>query len=108
MVSSVGQPLTLCLANTGPPNYTCTQSRDVSHVTTATSRSGALIVGPGDSGGPVYQRFGANLKANGTITAEGNGPRCTNWAAQTTRTCSNTVYFTDVGPELSLWGLTVQ
>jgi hypothetical protein len=100
-VQNVDGPITLCL------NDPCTITRPISHVSDA-YKAGSLIVGSGDSGGPVYQYFGSTIKANGTITAQGGSQNCTNWFAQLPgRHCSAHVYFTQIANELALWGLIV-
>lgn len=77
---------------------------------TYTHNADPQTAGPGDSGGPVYQWFGSTIKAVGLLSrGDGAGPTatCSNWSAQVYRTCAGNYWFTDIGPLLALWGLTV-
>ena len=68
-------------------------------------------VGKGDSGGPVYQYFGSNIKAVGIASSIDNPTvTCVNWSAPNQapgRPCSNNVTFTEIAPLLAQWSLTV-
>jgi hypothetical protein len=71
-------------------------------------------VGPGDSGGPVYQYFGTTPKAVGIVTAGSSQAVCKDWDAQWVhshggqhRYCSNRLIFTNIANILQQWSLTV-
>lgn len=67
-------------------------------------------VGQGDSGGPVYGRFGGGLVALGIMSSLDNLPyvACTNWSVQVPgRQCSANMTFTAIAPLLAQWGVDV-
>ncbi|HEV7949048.1 MAG TPA: S1 family peptidase, partial [Glaciihabitans sp.] len=65
-------------------------------------------VGQGDSGGPVVRMIGNSMYGVGTVTAgEGVWTTCSNWSPQTSRKCYPTLLYTDLGPTLTKWGISV-
>lgn len=67
----------------------------------AASTPGRIVVGAGDSGGPVYRVTPQGLDIVGIITAGATPTPCTNLAAGATRQCFDTLYYTAIGPILS-------
>jgi hypothetical protein len=67
----------------------------------AHSKTGAVIVGQGDSGGPAFATRGGNPVARGLISMERTGSSIracpSNSEAASQRLCSNTAYITDMG-----------
>ncbi len=82
-------------------------STTVCHLVKAGSQDGELIVGPGDSGGPVF-RFtgsGANLYAVGVLVlAGGSSGSCVN-NDYPARTCYTQAYYTAMSSILSYWNV---
>jgi hypothetical protein len=106
-VIQTGQSGRICEAEDG--NGNCTTYRQITHLSSAENIVGSgPAAGQGDSGGPVIE-YSNGIWAIGTITGAG-GPQysCSNWSKQApNRLCSSTVLFTDIGPVLSLWSLTM-
>jgi hypothetical protein len=71
------------------------------------STSGAVAVGSGDSGGPVYSYTGSNLLARG-MTDQGSEARtCSSVPTGTSgRPCFHTLYFVDMAAIDSSWNVT--
>lgn len=105
--TGIGETLHICTSYDA--NGRCISTRFVTHVSEAENINGnEPAAGEGDSGGPVNEYAGAGLYAVGIVTAIGEASYiCSNWSTYETRYCSGTVYFTDIGPILDQWGLTM-
>jgi hypothetical protein len=72
----------------------------------ASADSGGVVVGKGDSGGPVY--FGnadGTVRGTGTISAQANVVTCP--ATRAATTCGSTVYYADLPQALTFYGATI-
>ena len=106
-VISVGATVEYCTAKNA--KGTCISTRIITHVSTAQNDVGSgYAAGEGDSGGPVIEHSGGTWAVGIIEGSPGPMYSCSNWSHQLpNRQCSSTVDFTDIGPILSQWGLTM-
>jgi hypothetical protein len=101
-VTAVDQTVGVCQDDLTP----CTVS-DTVHMVTATNNT-TDIVGPGDSGGPVYQVHTDGVWMTGVIIATNGGLNCTrNNIGARTGNCGTTVFYQNLSSVLNRWGLTL-